>query len=189
MISTGEASKIADSLFDAAIWDHVIRNDMKCMVIFENQAPYLARFYVQRRPNPLAPAVYLHYFFASDEKDSYHNHPWEWAKSKILTRGYREHRLFKNSVVSYEYLPSQWNVIYPDTFHRVDILGPGTWSLFIAGPRIDTWGFKDQATGEVEDWKIRNARVKRERDVEKMSAQDPRILEYREESLKNFSSV
>ena len=33
------------------------------------------------------------------------------------------------------------NIIKANTFHRVELLTPEVWTLFIHGPRVQPWGF------------------------------------------------
>ena len=47
-----------------------------------------------------------------------------------------------------------------DDFHRVDLLERDSWSLFVAGPRVGSWGFADRRTGEFTPWREFIARVR-----------------------------
>lgn len=53
-----------------------------------------------------------------------------------------------------EFRPGSINVIRGDDFHRVELLRPdkGCWTLFIAGPNVKDWGFRDRDTGEIVPW-------------------------------------
>jgi hypothetical protein len=111
---------------------------------------------------PFAP--YLHHFLRSDAKTHLHNHPWKWGFSIILSGGYRELRWEdgENGPVysAKNCRAGAVNVIHHDTFHRVDLLPGGeTWTLFIAGPRVADWGFRDFA-GRYTPHAVFNARGK-----------------------------
>lgn len=94
----------------------------------------------------------VHRFRRSDEDHELHNHPFSWSFSILLVGGYREERrrwtgsefvVDQKTVVA-----GQVNVILATTFHRVDLLYPETWSLFVMGPRTgETWSFWDRYTG------------------------------------------
>ncbi len=92
-------------------------------------------------------AVYLHFFHRSDADDQLHNHPWT-GRSLILTGGYREERRVGDQVLQRYLRPCDVNILYPDTFHRIDLTDPaaGCWTLFLAGERVQSWGFWDRHT-------------------------------------------
>ena len=88
-------------------------------------------------------AVYLHKFHRSDEDGDPHSHPWRWSVAIILSGGYREQRLDRrtNTLRTRTMLPGFVNIIRGDDYHRVDLIGSESWSLFIAGPKASSWGF------------------------------------------------
>lgn len=47
------------------------------------------------------------------------------------------------------------NLIKSTDFHRVDLCDAkeGAWSIFIAGPRVKSWGFLNRYTSEYTDWR------------------------------------
>ena len=124
--------------------------------------PYLTRWYLWPRgprtggktgddATPASPfAVFIHFFHRGDEDRDQHNHPWDVSASLILTGGYREERGESVRVIK----PGMINVLYKDTFHRVDLLQPkkGCWTIFVAGHNIQNWGFKDRETGKFIPW-------------------------------------
>lgn len=144
-------------------------------VIFDRdgQSPYLSRFYIAGAP--VAPdggdafdatgapregiqwrdgwGVYLHKFHRGDDGEELHNHPWKWSVSLILAGGYIEERREGLDVVTYKYKPGAINILMADTFHRVDLREHDAWSLFIAGPKVQSWGFWDRATGIFKPWR------------------------------------
>jgi hypothetical protein len=154
-------------------------------VIFDREggSPYLSRYYVFGAPkasdglpvfdatgNPrpaitwndrVGPiALYVHKFWRSDDDGSTHNHPWAWSIAIILAGGYREQRLdsTRKRLISRTFLPGMINIIRQDDYHRVDLLRDDSWSLFIAGPRVDSWGFWDIAQQVHVPWRTFIAR-------------------------------
>lgn len=126
---------------------------------------YLERYYIageypaQYWPDPVEPrlpwlpfTLYLHRFNRPDLDRELHNHPWAWAVSLILRGGYIEERNVGERATTVRRLrPGMLNVIKQNTFHRVlELCGPEVWTLFFSGPKVDTWGFKDFATGSFE---------------------------------------
>jgi hypothetical protein len=126
--------------------------------------PYLTRWYVwPGKPRsmggkdddavtPKAPfAIFIHFFHRSDGDRDQHNHPWDKSVALILKGGYREER--GDYVKTYR--PGMINVITKDDYHRVELLDPkkGSWSLFVAGNNVGSWGFRDNETGEHIHWR------------------------------------
>jgi hypothetical protein len=107
--------------------------------------PYLTRYYAtgwnpQHRID--APALYLHHFVASDPDTEVHSHPWAWSASLILVGGYREQRCLSNSTrLERVYHPGEVNVLLATDRHRLDLLDGDCWTLFLAGPFLQAWGF------------------------------------------------
>lgn len=136
-------------------------------------SPYLSRYYLlgapkapdggpafddRGRPRPGTVdaegiGIYLHRFHRGDDGEQLHNHPWRWSFSLILAGGYFEERRNGLDVESHEYRPGSINFLRSDTFHRVDLREADAWSLFIAGPREQGWGFWDRATGIFTPWR------------------------------------
>ena len=125
-----------------------------------NGDPYLTRWYVwPGKPRsaddsvtPDAPfAVFIHFFHRSDKDRDQHNHPWDKSIALILKGGYMEQRGDRVKI----FKPGMVNVIGKDDYHRVTLLDAkrGSWSLFVAGKNIGSWGFKDNATGEHIPWR------------------------------------
>lgn len=129
--------------------------------------PYLTRWYLWPRGprtkdkpkgadddavTPDSPlAVFIHFFHRSDKDRDQHNHPWAKSWALILKGGYIEERGDKKRV----FYPGMVNVITKDDYHRVDLLYPqrGSWSLFVAGRNVGSWGFKDRASGKHVHWR------------------------------------
>lgn len=115
--------------------------------------------------------IYLHHFQQSDPTEDFHNHPYGKSWSFILAGGYCEERLLWNLTrlgmllkpgvlrcvaapfISYDVLPGQTNRIEADTYHRIDLLDArGCWTLFVAGKKMQKWGFLNRRTGEFREW-------------------------------------
>lgn len=130
--------------------------------------PYLTRWYLwpegprtvedadleRREGDPssdLPFALFLHKFHRGDADRDLHSHPWSLSVAIVLAGGYREER--EDGIR--EFTPGSINVIRHDDFHRVDLLNPamGSWSLFVAGAKTGSWGFKLRESGEFMDWK------------------------------------
>lgn len=98
---------------------------------------YLRRIY-------LLPFLYLHHIAQADHDRHLHSHPWRWAKSLILTGGYLEHHT-KLVCTGWTWrTPGTVVTLSNDTYHRIVLAEPGTWTLFLAGPRTQSWGFRTE---------------------------------------------
>lgn len=104
-------------------------------------------------------AVQLHKFHRGDQDVELHNHPWKWAVSLILAGGYREERKIGESnganVWTKTFRPGSINLLRGDAFHRVDMLDAqiGCWTLFVSGPKTQSWSFWNRKTGELTPWR------------------------------------
>lgn len=142
--------------------------------------PYLHRFYLTPdaswwRERLRLPGLYLHYFYRGDGDRELHSHPWSWACSLVLWGGYVEHRDDEGKISARPVLPGAVNRIDGATFHRVELLRDGAWTLFLAGRswhgedrqgrRVSMWGFRDLAGERFEWWFDRRDRLKREREA------------------------
>lgn len=121
--------------------------------------PYIVRYYliggdeltgrasVKRRwYDRLFTELFLQHFQRSDSTTALHNHPWRWAASLILRNGYVEERRSGDFISSHNV--RRYNIIEHDTFHRVELDRGEAWTLFLAGPRMQDWGFWDRVTGQ-----------------------------------------
>jgi hypothetical protein len=140
-------------------------------------SPYLSRYYLLGRPtrtsggepfdekgNPYKDTVwphggwglYLHKFHRGDDDKALHSHPWAWAVSLVLAGGYYEDRRNNETLeIGRRWVgPGSVNVITQNDYHRVDLSNRQTcWSLFLAGPKVDSWNFWDPKTARTVHWR------------------------------------
>lgn len=149
------------------LWKLVRRLKHRCRIIEDDDgSPYLLRCYL----TPMTeqrwwPGVFLHYFYRGDHDREVHNHPWDVSMSLILTGGYIEERFDAETrgIVERVIKPLMLNVIRGDDFHRVQMRKGGCFSLFIAGRKIQRWGFLRRDGTEFEDAEERYERIFREK--------------------------
>lgn len=143
-------------------------------IIFDHEGtvPYLSRYYLWRGPHSVdgshpfdqygrpksnivrtdGISLVLHHFHRSDSTTKLHNHGWSWGLSLILTGGYVEEKLVGNKVTRRKLKPFSLNFIRPSEFHRVELLENDAWTLFLRGPRLKEWFYKDRYTHETLKW-------------------------------------
>jgi hypothetical protein len=115
---------------------------------------YLTRYYIFRKPVKWMPSLYIHCFHSSDDDYELHNHGWSRSISFILSGSYREERLIKDKKIKIRTLKfGSFNYIKANDFHRVDLLTPKVWTIFLSGAKIQDWGFLDRETLEYTPWK------------------------------------
>jgi hypothetical protein len=96
------------------------------------------------------PGVFLHCFLSSDPDRGWHSHPWTWACSLILRGEYQESRPMPWSYVGFiddwhYYEPGKINTLTGADWHRVKLLTPKVWTLFVVGPLHGIeWHFMDE---------------------------------------------
>ena len=94
--------------------------------------------------------VYLHRFERPDHDRHLHNHPWPWAVSLVLAGGYDEVRQGDQGKHVRCLRAGDWNLLRANTFHTVAKLKGETWTLFIVGRKVQSWGFAVPGRGVVE---------------------------------------
>jgi hypothetical protein len=125
---------------------------------------YLTRWYLwpkgprtaDDRVTPSSPfAIFIHYFHRSDDDRACHNHPWAKSWALILKGGYIEERQVRGGTRHRVFRPGHINVITKNDYHRVDLLDPskGSWSLFVAGRNVGSWGFRNTPTSKHVPWR------------------------------------
>ncbi len=98
--------------------------------------------------------LYMHQFHRSDDAGECHNHPFKFAISLILAGGYHEERRDRRGlVVTRTYRPGNLNFLWADSYHRVDLLEDDCWSLFLVGPKVQSWGFWNRHTRRETPWR------------------------------------
>jgi hypothetical protein len=129
------------------------------LITRQDDKPYLWRGYLLDDDGDGGPKeinAFLHKFVSSDDKGILHAHPWNSSVSFILLGSYRETsatgtkmsdgKIVLSSPVVRDFMPGRKNIIKADTFHRVDLITPEVWTLFIHGPRVQPWGFVEEGT-------------------------------------------
>jgi len=132
-------------------------------------SPYLSRWYLIGRPKEPLDAhgdrtepphreepfgLYIHKFHRGDDDLELHNHPWRWSASLVLWGGYVEERRAPDDSIALRTLyPFRVNVIRANDFHRVALLYGEAWTLFLAGPRTQSWGFWNRQTRRFTEWR------------------------------------
>lgn len=124
-----------------------LTNHLPCRLIAgDGGERYLERYFLFAlgpRGNPWI-AAYVHRFVASDPARGYHDHPWRWAMSMILSGRYLEQTVgddFTATQTSALKTPGRISTFGPNHKHRVDLLGTECWTLFMHGRWIRPWGF------------------------------------------------
>lgn len=115
---------------------------LPCRLIYIDDMPYLERYSVGKW---FGMSFYLHRFVGMDEEREVHDHPWAWAYSLVLTGSYLEEVVFALDLdrgwLSGLHRIRWFNRLGPNVFHRIVRPAPRTWTLFVHGKRIKTWGF------------------------------------------------
>lgn len=90
----------------------------------------------------------LHRIHRPDTDRHLHNHPWKSATTLVLRGGYDEVRGVRSSTTgrvddteSRRLRAGDTGSLTEHTYHRIDAVEPGTWTLFTAGERVQVWGF------------------------------------------------
>ena len=145
------------------LWKVVNRYPERSRIISRDNDPYLHRFYITSPvrvhgewQEPRLFGLYLHYFYRGDADLDKHNHPWKWALSFILSGTYLEEREEDGNETVNVLKAGKFNFISHKCFHRITLPvweKEPVWSLFLAGPKTSSWGFKDHVTGEFMDYK------------------------------------
>lgn len=138
-------------------------------------SPYLSRYYLlggrPKMPDGSPPfdvfgdpkegiiwpegrGLYLHRFHRGDKDRELHNHPWLWSLAFVLSGGYREERRHGDVVVERLMKPGRFNWIGHNDFHRVELLKGEAWTLFLAGPKVSSWGFWDRRDNSIVPWRV-----------------------------------
>lgn len=119
---------------------------------YTDGSPYITRVLL---PRVFGIRPLLHRIHKPDSDRAMHNHPWRWAFSVVLAGSYDEERPVKGreSFVQTRRV-SRWNLIRSTDFHRISHLHGEVWTLFITGPRIQDWGFRERAWGSGNGWRV-----------------------------------
>lgn len=121
------------------------------------QVPLFERYYLF---SLFGVTAYIHHYLRSDPDRGWHNHPWGWAIAWPLVHGYLEQRAkFLDAPPGTRGMrirtwfnarkPPVPYVLTDKDFHKVIIPYDNvtSWSLFIHGPKKQTWGMIRPAGG------------------------------------------
>lgn len=114
-------------------------------VLFESSIWIEGELYMRRYPVVASQwlTVRLHRIRLPDARQPRHNHPFRWAGAVILWGGYDEVLETPSGLVTKHHRAPCVNWIGgPGTYHRIEVVLPNTLTLFVAGPRTGSWGFK-----------------------------------------------
>jgi hypothetical protein len=159
------ARDMAIDLFSGVINDAIalaLTDHFPCRLIKRGETPYLYRYYLKKSDSSEF-GVFLHRFVSSDQKEDFHCHPWKWSFSIILRGAYEEERVGRFirlddmedprrlpcDIAKKTFKSFDVNLIERDDYHRVDLLAPDVWTLFVHGPREGDWRFVHRETGAV----------------------------------------
>jgi hypothetical protein len=126
-------------------------------------SPYLTRV---RGPRLFGVRPMLHHFHRPDGDRALHNHPWRWAISIVLSGSYLEER--RGGLLR---VVSRFNLLRAEDFHRVAELRGDVWTIFVAGPECQQWGFDED--GEFTYWReyIDRERARRKAEQERAATE------------------
>lgn len=89
-------------------------------------------------------AVRIHHILRSDTGRDPHDHPWPFV-TIILRGGYWEHRFHEDGIWAGTKWHGAGSVLFrrAKDFHMLELPPSKTaWTMFITGPKQQTWGFK-----------------------------------------------
>ncbi len=97
--------------------------------------------------------VLLHRYLGSDGDSEVHDHPHYWCLGIPLRGGYLEERVVGFDPDSphgwyskfIKVRPWRWNFVSAMRWHRIAVVEPGTWTLFIRWNRFKGWSFARKA--------------------------------------------
>lgn len=129
------------------------------------RAVYLKRWWLIPR-NPVF-NLYLHKFESSDPADEFHDHPWG-NLSVVLRGSYIEWIVEGCAIRRFDRAEGDLVFRRGKTTHRIDLrrrFGEEMpcWTLFVTGPRLRRWGFRDVVTGKWTAWRDFGSRSKEAR--------------------------
>ena len=101
--------------------------------------PYLVRWRIAQTPWA---AIYLHKIILDDLGRPLHDHPWSFV-SIILKGAYAEEYKAHAEARSILRAWGRWSVhrMTAKAFHGITAVDTPTWTLVLAGPRRQVWGF------------------------------------------------
>lgn len=131
----------------------------------EDGSPYLSRYKLygwmptDQVDTPMS--CYLHNIHRHDLDEALHSHPWTWTQTTCLWGGYNEERgILRDDglrrLTDRTLFPGRSLYMGADDLHRISHVLPDTWTLFLVGPKRQSWGFFVEGRGLV-PWRERLA--------------------------------
>ena len=134
-----------------------LTSTLPCRLIKLDGRPYLERYYLGCW---FGVTCYLHRFVSADSERHLHNHPWGWGTSLILLGDYVEEVVedicaeAEGGVIT-RMVHRRWiNRVNHNHFHRIHDAAPGTWTLFLHGPRVTFDDGRDKGWGFLEPLRL-----------------------------------
>ena len=112
-------------------------------VVMDGEQVYLRRWWIIPRNRFFN--VYLHNFQGSDNDRALHDHPWH--SFSIMLKGHLvEHTaaadyVSEGNTETKDITARQMNYRKPEFLHRLELVSPQAWTIFITGPTVRVWGF------------------------------------------------
>jgi hypothetical protein len=137
------------SIWRQCIW--FVAKRRPCKIVKFDGEDILRRYHLLELPFGMT--LVLHQFVQSDPDRGYHDHPWSFGMSLILSGGYYERKISHTTnpigkpedqvPINMDYLSTgRINVFSGKDYHRVILPENGeAWTLFLTGPRKKIWGF------------------------------------------------
>ena len=123
-------------------WCEAIAARLVKQTIRPGATPYLDRYFAagwHPRARHPGPAIFLHHFVGSDPREQVHSHPWA-ATSLLLVGAYREYRCAADGTETVRELNAgDVNVLAPGDRHRIELITPDVWTLFLASDYVQPW--------------------------------------------------
>jgi len=95
--------------------------------------PYLDRYHLTYTPDR---SVRYHHWHTSDHDRAMHDHPWDNV-TVVLSGHLREHTPHGDRDLA----PGDVVIRTAHQPHRLELVTPDAWTVFITGPIIRAWGF------------------------------------------------
>ena len=118
-------------------WPALVAGLRHDRIVHDDGSPYLDRYHVVEAPTG---QVRLHHWRTGDDQRAPHDHPW--ASTTLVLEG----RLVEHTAAGATALgPGDTRTRTPREAHRIELVTPDAWTLFVTGPIVRRWGFHTAA--------------------------------------------